>query len=200
MDDRIQAFGKNVCNGSNMRTKVILTLIALISGLTATTTQYVTAQQPQEAPKPHQKEMWIRYLRAGEQAHGQHRDDLAKRYYLAALTALEKSYGSTAATVSQNKHPVPHQAGQLEQDLTDQYPKDWSKQKGDPNKHVQLQEEQVAVLSRINNFNQAHHANQLLIDQYQRAYSKASEDLEKTKAKTDAAKPAGTDSAKSAAK
>lgn len=117
--------------------------------------------------------LWMGYLRAGEAAQRKKQNDLAKRYFLGAWSELERS----------GAHP--HGLGvaaMLEQDLASIYCVDLSKAKGDQHDKLKLREEQVSILGRINRFNQAHHATQIVQDQYQRMYDEASKALEREKA------------------
>jgi hypothetical protein len=88
--------------------------------------------------------LWYRYYQAGEDASITHHDlELAKKYWLAALSELEKSPPSRTDMFLAIKLSA------LEKGLQDLYPTDWSKQNGDPDDVLKLRKQQVDTLYRI---------------------------------------------------
>jgi hypothetical protein len=118
--------------------------------------------------------LWVGYLQAGELAQKKGQIDLAKRYYLGSLSEVERA-GSA-------RIPGIHRVMTLEQNLASVYCVDLAKAKGDQEDKLKLREQQVAVLARINKFNQMHKASKIMTEQYQRMYDAASKALEKERA------------------
>jgi hypothetical protein len=144
---------------------------------------YTTKSAPKRKPRGPLKlnlpepdsSLWFRYYQAGEDASiTRHDQALAKRYWLAALSEIEKKPPSRSDIFLSIKLSA------LEQGLEDLYPKDWSKEKGDPEKVMKLQAEQVDTLARIAHVNNniVPHGD-LLYTKSEERYQQARADYEK---------------------
>jgi len=94
--------------------------------------------------------LWFRYYQAGEDASlTQHDPDLAKKYWMAAISELEKHPPAKGADMF-----LSVRLSALDKGLMDSYPSDWSKQTGDSDEIMKQRKEQVDTLSRIARINE----------------------------------------------
>ncbi len=136
---------------------VIWTAIGLTAGSTtcAQQTQPAAGQSPQRVHhhefrpmklKPNAPQ-WQKYLVAAEQFHVKGDDARAKQYYFEALSQLEKA-PRTSKTLN---FPI----SRLEHEIMKMYPKyPNDKPVNEPATQVKVDEEQIAVFTRINRLNQ----------------------------------------------
>lgn len=95
-------------------------------------------------PGPPDRSLWFRYLQAGYDAQGKGDDQLAKKYFLASLTELEKNppaAGKDIITIVK--------ISTLERHLRESYPTDWSSFDSKPEQAEKLRTEQIDTLRRI---------------------------------------------------
>lgn len=107
------------------------------------------ARDPLGLPTPEDKSPWFRLYVAGEESYEKQDLDTAKKYWSAALRALET-----------DRHPIKHddifftvKLSALEQRFTEAYPKNYDKEQLSDEDRLKLRMEQVETLRRIVNVN-----------------------------------------------
>jgi hypothetical protein len=94
--------------------------------------------------------LWYRYYEAGEDAAvTRHDPTLAKKYYMASLTELEKHPQAKGSDMF-----LSVRLSALESGLENAYPGDWTKQRGKSEDLMKQRKEQVDVYSRIARINE----------------------------------------------
>lgn len=93
--------------------------------------------------------LWFRYYQAGEEASlTRHDKDLAKKYWMASLSELEKHPPAKGSDMF-----LSVKLSALEAGLMNLYPSDWSKESGDSDAILSRRKEHVELLQRIANIN-----------------------------------------------
>jgi hypothetical protein len=148
--------------------------------------------QPQYRTEPthhHQANLWRQYLDAGVKSEQGGNPQLAKRYYMGALSALEQK-SKTRRDVVKGKldgksYRIPFSSvsvQQLEDKLASMYPTDWSKAPGTASQQLALRQEQVNVLYRVAQLNKAHSgSDSIFADRSEKRYEAAAEALKQAK-------------------
>jgi hypothetical protein len=130
------------------------------------------------------KSLWFQYLQGGEIASQKGDQNLARRYWLGALKALEEAPRGNALTLIQ--------ISSLEKHLIDIYSTALGTSSLDKDMRVKLTEEQVKIYGRITELNKKFVApDNLFVVRSQERFVKASADLKQAKeeaAKEEAAK------------
>ena len=152
---------------STKQSKTKSAVVAHTTGAAAAATVTTTSQRTA---------LWNRYFQAGELAAKKQDQDLEKRYFAGALSALEQ----------QTSGPRPRSLGRLERGLMAGYPVDWSQVGGSDETKAKKQQEQVDLLARLSRLNEKFpdkHASSGLNKYVQSKYLAAQSDLQKTKDK-----------------
>jgi hypothetical protein len=147
--------------------------------------------QPQYRTEPthHHANPWQQYLDAGMKSEQAGNPQLAKRYYMGALSALEQK-SKTRQDVLKSKvdgksYRIPFASvsvQQLEDKLASMYPADWSKAPGTASQQLALRQEQVNVLYRIAQLNKAHsRSDSIFADRSEKRYEEAAAALQNAK-------------------
>ncbi|HEY9775666.1 MAG TPA: hypothetical protein V6C81_18020 [Planktothrix sp.] len=184
----------------NIKVLLIASILA-VGGMPAVVAQGGPPAQFKSEPVRHQNKQLLfrQYYSAGEKAEKAGNHDLAKRYYVGALGALEQQsqhrHDTIKSKVDGKTYRLPFANAavqQLEQKLVSMYPTDWSKTPGTQSQQLALRQEQVSVLYRMAQLNKAHAgARDGFTEHSEQRYLAAVEELKKAKGEqSDNAQPA----------
>jgi hypothetical protein len=119
--------------------------------------------------------LWQQYAKSGEKCMRKGDIEKAKRYYLGALSELEKTKPAKGT-------PLTGAVSRLEKRILDLYPEEWTIDEDNLSAQLALQEEQVGTFARVNelahDFKSGNNLTTLVVES---RYKKAQLDLQKTK-------------------